>query len=86
MTDEPEILELNFREEPKVAPRRQNLSSRKIKHVCVVFSDDEKLEYDLDDQQGFYRETLTYEEAIDGSRTQNQLRLFNIFWTVKDPV
>lgn len=85
MTDD-NILQLDFSVEPKVAPRRQNIMSRPIKYVCIEFENDERLEYDLDDQQGFYRETYTFEEAVDGSRKQHRLKVFNVFWAVKESV
>lgn len=81
-----EVLDLDFGVTKHVAPRRQNIMNRTIKHVCLIFENDEKLEYDLDDQQGFYRETLTFEEATDGSRIQNRLRIYNVFWAVKEIV
>lgn len=80
------MIDLDFGITKYVAPRRQNIMNRQIKHVCVVFENDERLEYDLNDQQGFYRETYTFEEAVDGSRIQNRLKIYNVFWSIKEPV
>lgn len=86
MSDTEEPLVLDFNLETKVAPRNQKIMNRPIKSVCVEFEDGEVLEQQLNHQQGFYRETYTFEEAIDGSRIQNRLRIYNIFWSVKEPI
>ena len=86
MSDADEVLTLDFDIETRVVPRKQHIMNRPIKKVMVEFEDGEILEHDLNHEQGFYRETLTYEEAIDRSRVQNMLRIYNVFWTVKEPM
>ena len=81
-----EPLTLDFNMETKVAPRNQKIMNRAIKRVKIEFDDGEILVATLDSQQGFYRETYTFEEAVDGSRVQNRLRIYNVFWSVKEAI
>ena len=86
MSDDKEVIPLDFGIEKHVVPRQQHIMSRPIKRVRLEFEDGEVLSQELDHQQGFYRETYTFEEAVDHSRIQNRLRIYNVFWTVKEPI